>query len=262
MNRTVLDELKSWFSRYCRGFYAEDAADNRNYLLKEQHTYRVCENINLLTGSLALAENERLTAEAIALFHDLGRFEQYRRHKTFRDAISVNHAALGVQVLSAERVLEDLPTEERSTIFRAVTLHNAYLLPSSLDERELFFTRLVRDADKLDIWEVFISYYELPEEERASAVGLGFPDLPECSPGVVECLNRREMVHLSALKTLTDFKLLQLSWVFDLNFPAAFRLVLERDCLGRLAATLPPDAAVRSAVQLVREFAARRAALQ
>src|SRR6185369_17630796 len=103
-------------------------------------------------------------------------------------------------------------------------------------------TRLIRDADKLDIWRVFIDYYGLPEEERASAVGLGFPDLPQCSPEVLKCLRQREIVQLAAVQTLNDFKLLQLSWVFDLNFPESFRLVRERGCIDALAAVLPTDA--------------------
>ena len=254
MEKIDLERLQTWFAGYCRGFFTESTEDNRNFALKEQHSRLVCANMNLLTGNLALDKNERLTAEAIALFHDVGRFEQYRRYSTFRDSMSVNHAALGVRVLAEERVLETLPEEERRTIFRAVTLHNVFRIPAAVVARELLFTRLIRDADKLDIWRVFIDYYGLPEEERASAVGLGFPDLPRCSPEVLKCLRQRNMVQLAAVQTLNDFKLLQLSWVFDLNFPASYRLVLERGCIDALAATLPTNAEVGRAVEEVRDF--------
>lgn len=259
MERNELERLKEWFADYCRGFYGDNAEDNRNYALKEEHTRRVCANIDLLAVSLELAQRDRLTAQAVALFHDVGRFEQYRRHKTFRDGDSVNHAALGVKVVADERLLASLPQAERRTIFRAVFFHNVFRVPASIDEKERAFVRMIRDADKLDIWEIFAEYADLPEEERASAMGLGLPARPECSAEVVACLLRQELVQLAMLKSLNDFMLLQLSWVFDLNFPAAFRLAMERDVVGRLTARLPPDFGTSEAMRAVRGYVALRA---
>jgi hypothetical protein len=110
----------------------------------------------------------------------------------------------------------------------------------------VFFLKLIRDADKLDIWRIFLEYYESPDEMKASAVGLGLPDLPEYSEEVVSCIFRKKIVSLSMLKTLNDFKLLQLSWIFDLNFEPTFRLLHERDYINRLTAHLPQTAKVNS----------------
>jgi hypothetical protein len=260
MECNALEHLKEWFAVYCRGFYTENIADNRNIALKETHTGLVRENMNLLTGSLDVYEGDRATAETIALFHDLGRFEQYRRYSTFRDDLSVNHAALGVKILKDGDVLEIVPEAERRTIYLAISLHNVFRIPDTIDSRDLLFTRLIRDADKLDIWRIFVEYYRIPETERASAVGLGFPDLPECSLDVLNSLERKEMVNLSTLKSLNDFKLLQLSWVFDLNFPASFRMALDRGYIDGLSATLPENRAVENAVRKVREFVTVNAA--
>jgi hypothetical protein len=260
MERNLSGHLKEWFAAYCRGFYTENMADNRNIALKEEHTRIVCENMNLLTNGLALDDNDRATAQAIALFHDLGRFEQYRRYSTFRDDISINHAALGVKILKEENVLHMVPEEERRIICLAVSLHNVFRLPALLNGRDLLFTQLIRDADKLDIWRIFAEFYGMAETERASAVGLGFPDLPDCSADVLRSLERMEMVNLSLLKTLNDFKLLQLSWVFDLNLHASFRLMLERGYIDGLSATLPKESVVENAVRGVRAFVAEKAA--
>lgn len=260
MDRNLPEHLNEWFAAYCRGFYTENMADNRNIALKEKHTSLVCNNMNLLTEGLALDDSDRGTAQIIALFHDLGRFEQYRRYSTFRDDISVNHAALGVKILKDKNVLEMLHEEDRRTICLAVSLHNVFRPPDSLSGRDLLFTHLIRDADKLDIWRIFAEFYGMPEAERASAVGLGFPDLPGCSPDVLRKLQQREMVNLSLLKSLNDFKLLQLSWVFDLNFTASFRLLLERHYIDGLSATLPKEGAVENALRCVREFVAVKAA--
>ncbi len=260
METSDLDRLKEWFAAYCRRYYTDNEADNRNYSLKEMHTHLVRDNMDILTGSLMLPENERMTAEAIALFHDVGRFEQYRRFSTFKDAISINHAELGVRVLTENKALEGIQPGERRSILRAVSLHNVYRLPEAIAGQDLLFARLIRDADKLDIWRVFVEFYGQPEAERASAVGLGFPDPPGCSPDVVGCLERGEMVRLAAVKSLNDFKLLQLSWVFDLNYPASFRLALDRGLIRGLTATIPEDQAMAKALDSIMEYAAVKAA--
>jgi len=41
------------------------------------------------------------------------------------------------------------------------------------------------------------------------------------------------------VKTLTDFKLLQMGWVFDLNFPRAFEIAAKRHYLDQIRDTLP-----------------------
>ncbi|MBT0653522.1 HD domain-containing protein [Geomobilimonas luticola] len=261
MEPAALSSLRDWFSRYCRTFYVDDADAQRNILLKEEHTHRVCANMELLVESLGLDEGGRRLAMAVALFHDVGRFEQYRRYGTFSDAASVNHAALGARVLTEERVLDTLPTADQSLIIRAVALHNAFVLPTDLDGTTDLHLRLIRDADKLDIWRVFLDYYRAPENERASAVSLGFADRPECSAPVLDSLREGKMVNLSQLATLNDFKLLQLSWVHDLNFPASFRLAWEQGYLAGIAATLPPIPEVREAAEAVLTELERRGTL-
>lgn len=258
MTSELLHSLREWFSRYVATFDDLPDHDRRNTALKEAHTAEVCANMRLIAEGL-LDDERRLTAEAVALFHDVGRFEQYRRFRTFRDADSVNHAALGVEILEREGVLASLPDGERELIVTAIRFHNVFSLPRGLKGDRLLFTQLIRDADKLDIWRVFAEFYALPEEERASAVGLGFPDLPGYTPGVLAALKQGRLVELSSLKVLNDFKLLQLSWIYDLNFPASFRLVEERGLVECLAAALPQDSAVVEALGEVRRHLCNRA---
>ncbi|MBT0892335.1 HD domain-containing protein [Geobacter hydrogenophilus] len=252
MDTSNLSELHRWFADYCRTFYTDNEEDNRNIRLKEEHTAKVCAVLELLADSLVLSPEDRRLAAAIALFHDVGRFEQYRRFHTFKDSSSINHAALGAQVLEEEEVLAGISEDDQRLILGSVGLHNVFRIPAALDERHRFFLRLIRDADKLDIWRVFIEFYRQPASERASAVSLGFPDNPECTSAVVATLLRGEMVDLAMLRTLNDFKLFQLSWVFDLNFPRSRELVQERGYVELLADTLPRREDVGCALGVVR----------
>ncbi len=255
MNPENMAEIRKWFSEYCRSFHSDDEDMQRNITLKEDHTYRVCSNILEIGRGESLDEDDMRIVEAVSLLHDVGRFEQYRQYRTFRDGVSVNHAELGAQIIEDYEVLSPLFPRERSIIAHAVEFHNTFAIPKTLTEKDRLFLKLIRDADKLDIWRVFIEYFLQPEHERASAAGLGLPDKPRCSAEVFNQIFDGKMVRLSTVKTLNDFKLMQLSWIYDLNFDTSFRLLGERDCIGQLASTLPANDKVVAAVALVRGYA-------
>lgn len=254
MTSENMAEIRNWFSEYCRLFYSDDEDFQRNIALKEEHTYHVCSNILKIGIGESLDEDDMQIAEAVALLHDVGRFEQYRQYRTFRDSMSVNHAELGAQVIEDHEILAPLFPRERSIITHAVESHNAFAIPKTLPEETRLFLKMVRDADKLDIWRVFIEYFSLPGQERASAAGLGLPDKPKCSPNVLEHISAGKMVRLSAVKTLNDFKLMQLSWIYDLNFTTSFSILNDRGCVEQLASTLPRNDRVVLAVEAVQGF--------
>jgi hypothetical protein len=254
MTQDDLIFFRKWFSVYCTSFYSSDSEDQKNIALKEEHTFQVCRNSIAIARGLSLNENQTLLAETTALFHDIGRFPQYARYRTFKDSISVNHGLLGAQTLSSEKILERLSAAEQEIILRSVTFHNAFSVPKKEKEDIIFFIQLIRDADKLDIWRVFLEFYESPLESKASAVSLGLPDLPEYTPEVLSSLHKKEIVSLLTVKTLNDFKLLQLSWIFDLNFKPSFHLLFERDYLKRIIAHLPQTAEINAVSSLLKEF--------
>ena len=228
MIQNDLTFFKQQFSDFCRSFHSANSEDQRNFDLKEEHTHHVSGNMVEIGRGLSLSANQMLLAETIGLFHDIGRFPQYAKYKTFRDSISVNHGLLGAETLIEKKMLHTLPADEREVIIQSVKFHNAFTVPKKEKDEIVFFIRLIRDADKLDIWRVFLEYYESPVESRASAVGLGLPDVPEYTEEVLANIFQEEIVSLSKIKTLNDFKLLQLSWVFDLNYKPSFRLLLEK----------------------------------
>jgi HD superfamily phosphohydrolase YqeK len=249
---TDLASLEAWFGSYCASFRSADAEVQRNFDLKEVHTRNVCEAARLIAQGGG--ERRLMLAQVAALCHDLGRFPQYQEYRTFLDRESINHARLSAQILKQSSLLAFLPKSEQDSVYFAVKLHNVFEVPQGLPAETEDLLHLVRDADKLDIWRVFIEYFFAPEEERASAVGLGFPDLPHCSPEVLAAVAAGQMVELTMLKSLHDFKLLQLSWVYDINFLSTLRLIKERGVLDQLAATLPSDAAVLAVLEQVRSY--------
>ena len=254
-----LEYLKKWFHDYSRSFYSSDKEDRKNISLKVEHTYNVCENMVLIAKEQLSSKSEILLAETVALFHDVGRFPQYAKYRTFMDSISVNHGKLGAEILVEEKVLQNLTLNEQELIINSVKFHNAFAIPVLKNQVVIFFLKLIRDADKLDIWRVFSEYFESNKKERASAVGLGLPDLLEYSETVLSCLYDKKLASLADVKTLNDFKIIQLTWVYDLHFKTSFRLLLERDYINRIASTLPQTDEIKKTLLELKEFVSKKA---
>lgn len=236
---SLLPELKTRFDTYVNRFIPEDPLVQQNFDLKIKHTQRVCEIIKDIGTSENLSGEDLCIAEIAARLHDIGRFEQYLKYRTFVDALSVDHAALGVKVIRAEHLLEDLETTQADMIQRVVQYHNRAKLPANEDKRCLFFLKLVRDADKIDIWHVVTQYYQNAGGSRNPGIELDLPDTPSISDGPYEALMAGKLVQMSQLSTLNDFKLLQLGWIYDLNFARTFQIVRERNYLEKIQRALP-----------------------
>jgi hypothetical protein len=257
----TVDDLvffKRWFTDYVKSYYSPNKDDQKNISLKEKHTFNVCKSMNEITGELDLSDKDVMLSEVIALFHDIGRFPQYAKYKTFRDRKSVNHGFLGAQTLVEKKVLQDLPDKEQELIIKAVRFHNAFSIPKVEGENTVLFIKLIKDADKLDIWRVFLEYYNAPEEERASAVGLGLQDIAGYSEEILSCILRGQMVSLSLLKSLNDFKLMQLSWIYDLHYAPSFRLLSERAYIDKILRHLPQDEGIQKASAVLEQYVRER----
>jgi hypothetical protein len=251
-----LAPLHAWFASYCDTFRSTDLDLQRNFDLKELHTRNVCDAALLIAQQGS--RRRLMLAEVAGLCHDLGRFPQFRDFRTFKDSESLNHAHLSAQILEQNALLDFLSKPERDSVIFAVRLHNAFQVPAGLAPETEDLLRILRDADKLDIWRVFIEYFHAPEDERATGAGLGFPDHPACSADVLAAVGAGSMVQLSNLKSLNDFKLMQLSWVYDINFQSTLRLIKERGVLEQLADTLPREEAVLEVLARVQHYLEQR----
>jgi putative nucleotidyltransferase with HDIG domain len=238
-----LDELRDWFDGYVADFYGDDEFINANVKLKEDHTRRTCQEIRYIANKLGLSNHQKDIAEVIALFHDIGRFEQFIRFRTYNDAMSIRHALLGAHILRQKRVLESLEGQQQEWIIKAVEYHAEKQLPKDLNGPFLMFAQLIRDADKLDIYNVVTQFYkQFKNNPHDSSLRLELPDHPECSPHVVEKMLCGESVDYAQLRTLNDLKLTQLGWVYDINFAATLERIKERRFLETLADLLPRTA--------------------
>jgi len=237
----LLPVVKAWFADYRLRFDSNDSALQESIDLKMEHTREVCRAALDIGKSLHLPEGDLCLAEITAWLHDIGRFEQYRKYRTFADSRSEDHAALGAQILRDNHVLDTVESGAANIIIRAVECHNRVSLPEGESERCLFFLKLLRDADKIDIWRVVTRYYRNAGQGRNRMIELDLPDLDSVSAPVYEALLNGKLVQMTDVRTLQDFKLLQIGWIYDLNFPRTFQMVRESRYLEAIRDALPRD---------------------
>jgi hypothetical protein len=242
MNNEQLTTLKSWFDKFVASHYCDDEFINANVKIKYEHTRFVCEEMLYLADELKLNENQRSLAESIALLHDVGRFPQFVKYRTFNDPRSINHCQLALDVIQKENVLDGLPAEEQKSIETAVKYHGAKVLPPNLSGDSLLFSKMIRDADKIDIYRVVTrAYIQHRDDPDNFKLEIEFPDLPGYTPAILDAVLAGRLIEYRHLHCWNDMKLLVLGWVYDVNFPATLKRIRQRGYIETILSFLPDN---------------------
>ena len=261
MKQEQSEKFKVWFDDYVAGFYGDDEFINANIKLKDEHSRRTCQEMLELADELGLSASQRRTAEVIAILHDIGRFEQFVKYRTYNDPRSVNHCLLGLEVLRPTKVLEQLEDEERQLVERVIEYHGLMELPAGLDGECLLFSKLLRDADKLDIFYVVTDYYkQYRDDPEGFKLEVELPDEPGYSAEVVEGILSEQRIDYSQLRTWNDMKLCQVGWVYDINFAPTLKRIRQRRFLEKMFDFLPVTEDIKKVRQKIFEYVDSRIA--
>lgn len=239
----AIESAKRWFAAFVAAHAGETAQDAVRLELKRRHCELVMAEAADLARSLGLPPRQVALATVAGLLHDVGRFPQYQRYKTFRDAQSVNHGLLGARCLARQAGLSGLTDRERALVRLAVVVHNRHSLPPALasgrDRPALTLAGIIRDADKLDILRVMIDHFQAADD-KDDVVFLGLPDNPDqFNPAIVDDIEAGRISRYAYMASTNDFALLLLSWINDLAFPCTREQFFRRGHVGQLFAQLP-----------------------
>lgn len=233
----------TWFTDYATQKLAQETGDTSPMILKIQHSMQVLENArHIVEGEKFDAPTARLCLLA-ALYHDVGRFEQYLRYHTFKDSKSCNHGQMGVRILKAQGCLAHESPENRKLVMAAVGMHNRFALPAHTPALVALVTNVVRDADKLDILRIMDEHLNAPGPYNPSVV-LQQPDNPTiASPAIIQAVYDHRVAAYADLCCVNDFRLLLGTWFFDLHFASCRSKFLQdghaRNLLHHLPSTAP-----------------------
>lgn len=228
--------LQERFTRYARSFFTGDEAEDEPLRLKLEHTFHVLAHARELAASeAALADREVSRAlQLSALFHDVGRFEQFVRYHTFADPLSCNHGVLGVRAVLSKGFLDSQTPAIKRLALSAVAMHNRLQVPERLAGKPRAVLLGLRDADKLDILRV-LSGYLGPETQIDTVVLLHLQNEPASySPSVLEALEAGRGALYKDMRYVNDFRILLCTWLYDMNYATSLKIVKREGHLSRI----------------------------
>lgn len=252
MRLSDIEFFQTWFEDSFASYLEQDSKVNANLQYKREHSYRVRDNCIALANAEKFTQNQTLIATAIGLLHDVGRFAQYAKYRTFKDSITEDHADLGLAILARHSLLDRLSLEEQAAITAAIKSHNKRTISEGVAGEQLLLCKLIRDADKLDILDQIVTFYEEPDRIPELAAD-EYPPAQECSPEIVCSILAGRQISYSLVKSDIDIKLVRMSWVLDINFPFAMKIVNDKGYLERIACLLPKTNGVEQIYRYIKK---------
>lgn len=256
--KKILEKMYEKFQNYYNKFLTEENTTVYAVKMKYDHTQRVIEEIKLLCKDMNFDSLVSLLAEVSALFHDVARFEQFKKFKTFSDRVSFNHAERAVEIIEENNFFADLEESDAKDIKLAIRYHNAYKIPETLNERATLLCKLLRDADKLDIYNIAVSYYKNPDEYNKNVMEIGVEKGEAVGDEVCKAILEGRIVPYSIIKTINDFKMVQLSWVYDIYFPHSLKRMIECGYIEEIKKGLPSSTLIAQAIEKIEKYIKER----
>lgn len=242
----LLEEMRVWVHDYIRGYDTEDTQVQTHMELKELHTAFVARHCRALAAYLGLSARQQALAEMIGLFHDIGRFQQFTLYRTFNDKISVNHALLGLEEIADLPLLKQLRVAEQEIFRFAIANHNTMAIAETRDAEQLLFAKIIRDADKLDIYRVLSPTLQPPEADAVY------------SPYFAQCLLKGEQGDYGLIRTQEDRKLVRLLWIYNVYFGWTMREIDRCGYVEQIVALLPASEETRRGVARLKAYMAEK----
>lgn len=257
--------IKEWginyiskFESYVNSFAGLSEKQQRNFEIKKDHSLRVADIALLLSKKLEFLEEQIQAAFLSGLFHDIGRFKQLKEYDTFSDDKSVDHADIAIEILEEEKFLDDIDPELKRFIQVAIKNHNKFKIEEGLSEAELRFAQLLRDADKLDILKVISDYYTKRNSTVNHTLMLELPKGSVVSDSVIKEVLAGKLVSKKNVVSELDAKIMQLSWVYDINYRPAIEYLMDKRYLEIIYNTLSKNDTNIEIYRKIKVFAENR----
>ena len=208
------------FKKYVKKYDLKD----KNIKRKLVHSIRVMKICKYLAKKLKLSKTDIKVSEIIGLLHDYARFEQWTKYQTFSDLNSIDHGDLGVELLFDNNEIKnyELNEEDYELVYNAIKYHNKYDYPKDLDKLNKTHCKIIRDSDKLDILYICSKDKKIIDKND------------KISKKVEEVFYKNILVSRKDAKTKSDEIILELSWVFDINYKESYKYLKKKNYLWKI----------------------------
>ena len=219
-----IEKAKKFYKEYISNYNPE----NPKIALKISHIFRTAEKAKKIAINLKLSEEDIKLAELIGMLHDIGRFEQLKIYNTYNDRESINHGEYGAKILFEDGLIKNFIDDRNydRIIYLAVINHNRDNIEEGLNENELLHCKIIRDADKWDI------FYVLTIENDEALWNTSNPVFDkEVTPEIFIGFIKTGRIDYSKRKVKEDSFITHLAHIFDIYFDYTLENVVKENYL-------------------------------
>ena len=197
---------------------------------KLKHSYRVMENAGKIAESLNLNEKEIEISKMIGLLHDIGHFETIKIKDILKEDKKIDHGDFGVEILQKDNYIRRFIDEEKydNIIFKAIKNHNKFKIEEGLSEEELLYAKIIRDADKLDIFYEGVEMFWTKREDIEAVNNSKITDK------VLNDFYNNSLIDRKEIETKADGIISFIGFLFDINFKYDFEVLKKEDYINKI----------------------------
>ena len=223
-----IEKAKNEFMKYVSGY----DITNPNIDRKIYHSLRVMEYCKNIAESLNFNKEEIDLAILIGLLHDIARFEQYTLHQTFSDYKSgFDHGNIAVEILEKDNFIRKFIKDGKYDEIIKVSIknHNKFEIEEGLDDKAEVYCKIIRDADKLDIfYEAIEMFWSTDEETQDIETGIVSEEY------LNYVIKENPILRDGKKRSKLDAVIFVITLIFNLNFKYSFKYLLENKIVEKI----------------------------
>ena len=176
----------------------------------------------------SITEEELVVIELIALFHDIGNFEQ--KNFDYLDSSEQEDSTMAsIHILFDDGLLRKITPETKydNLIKIAIFCHNKDGLPKNIDEKTVAICKIMKDVHKIEELHMLINYPFIDNRIKDYPTSIVYNDF-------------KLFRHIDAKmgENNADNVLVVMSNIFDLNYKTSYALVLEKNYISKITSSL------------------------
>lgn len=216
------EEKKSVCEKIFDNYANQYDVENPNIKRKLVHSHNVAKYAETIGKSIFDNDEDIYVCFVIGLLHDIARFEQWTLFSSYKDTKEYNHPEKSAEILFDRNVIKQYPVDKKyyETIKFAIANHGALKIDESQkDERILKFTKMIRDADKLDILRQSMNQGQPSFSNEFSS--------DKISEKVLNTFYKKQCVNKADCNSVADRAIMQTAMSFDINFDISKKIYVD-----------------------------------
>lgn len=141
--RQIIQDYNSKFFEIVKNYDCK----NSNILRKLIHSFSVAEKCYSIACSKGLSNKKRNLCYLIGLFHDIGRFEQWKKYGTYDDKKSIDHADLSCEIIDSLNFEENFGITQKELIIIKESIKYHTKPYTGKNKEILLFNYILNNAD-------------------------------------------------------------------------------------------------------------------